>query len=237
MTRPPTSTTRLTLALAAAALALLPLAARADDPAVAPPLVQAGNALPTEPWSVGGAVTDAPGHDVLSAEAGFPGITLGYTHGMSDTADWGVKLDLLYGILDTTETQFGLGVRIPLRKMLARTEMFSVVVHADPGLFTYASSSSRESLFGLWCPVGAALGFQPVETLRVSFAVDLPLAVQMLHSADLFLGPQVGFTAETFLNQNVSVGIDLKFGPMFVPTASSDAQLGFIAQAMLGYRL
>jgi len=42
---------------------------------------------------------------------------------------------------------------------------------------------------------------------------------------------------EMYVDKHVSVGMNLRFGPMFVPTETSDAQLGFVAQATLGYRL
>ena len=223
---------------ALALCALAAPAAHADDDVAAPPLVQANPPAPLgDHWGVVSATTDAPGHDVLSVEFGFPAVSFGYTHGMTDSTDWGVRVDMLYGVLYTTNTQFGMAARLPLRKVLARNGKMNFLVHIDPGIFTYAGSETTESLFGILVPVGAAVGFQPIPDLRVSFGVDLPLAVQFLHSADFFIGPQFGFTAETFVDKSVSVGINLRFGPMFVPTQSSDAQLGFVAQATLGYRL
>jgi len=228
---------------AALTLCLLSLAARADvddgsgAASPAPPLVSAAPppvVAPGDHWGVVSATTNAPGHDVFSVEVGFPGVSFGYSHAMSDTSDWGIKLDVLYGFLYTTNTQFGVAARLPLRWVVAQRDRFSVLVHVDPGLFTYAGS---ENLFGLIVPVGAAIGFQPINDLRLSFGVDLPLAVQFLHSADFFVGPQFGFAVEMYVDKHVSVVMNLRFGPMFVPTETSDAQLGFVAQATLGYRL
>jgi len=239
------------LAGAVATGLLLAPSARADDPNALPlaPLVQAPVSTkldapdPRDHWGVVSATTDAPGHDVLSVEFGFPGVSFGYTHGMTDSTDWGVRVDLDYGVLYTTQTQFGMAARVPLRMVLARKDKITLLVHADPGFFTYAGSSGgpvdpgKPSLLGLVIPVGAAVGFAPIDDLRVSFGIDLPMAVQFLHGADFYIGPQFGFTAETFVDKQVSVGINLRFGPMFIPTESSDAQLGFVAQATLGYRL
>jgi hypothetical protein len=236
-------------ALLAASALVFARGTRAQDATPTPPLVQAlpvgQTTVSSQPaplgdhWGVISATTDAPGHDVLSAEIGFPGISFGYTHGISDNTDWGVKLDLNYGVLYTTNTQFGMAARLPLRMIVARNDVLTLLVHIDPGLFLYAANSSAGStaLAGILVPFGAAVGFQPVKDLRVSVGVDLPMAIQVLHHADFFIGPQFGFTVETYVDQHLSVGLDLKFGPMFIPTSNSDVQLGFVAQAVMGYRL
>ncbi len=249
------------LALCAAlGLCALPLAAHADlsDPSSAnelqlpgplpplvsaqpPPLVSAG-----EHWGVISATTNAPGHDVLSVEVGFPGVSFGYSHAISDSADWGVRVDVLYGGLDTTSTQFGMAARLPLRKILAHNSRLSLLVHVDPGIFGYAAKDSGvgifppDSAFGALIPVGAALGVQPISDLRLSFGVDLPMAIQFLHTPAFWIGPQFGFTIETYLDKNISVGLNLRFGPMFataLPGNLDNPQLGFISQVTLGYRL
>ena len=99
-------------------------------PAVAPP-------SPPAHWSTISGETVSPGPDLLSAELGFPGLSFGYARGLSDRADWGLKLDLLYGLYGTTTTQFGVGARVPLRLVAARREKITVLLHLDPGLVTY----------------------------------------------------------------------------------------------------
>ena len=66
-------------------------------------------------YSLLGADTVPTGVDVASGEFGFPGVSFGLTHGTSSTSDIGIKFDILYGFESTTISEFGLGVRVPLR--------------------------------------------------------------------------------------------------------------------------
>ena len=75
--------------LAVAAASLVASAAHADDLALAP-LVRANH------WSIATGETVSPSRDALSFEMGWPGISIGYLHGLSDRADLGVKFDFLY---------------------------------------------------------------------------------------------------------------------------------------------
>ena len=82
-----------------------------------------------------------------------------------------------------------------------------------------------------------ALGFQVLPELRLALCADLPMVVQVLHGASFVIGPQFGFGAEYFIDRNTSVGLDLRFGPLFVPTSGADARLAFVSQVAVGHRL
>ena len=220
--------------------------AKKEKPAVAdlpletpepPPVLQTVVVPVPAHWSIVSGETASPGHDLLSAEFGFPGLTLGYAHGLSDRADWGVKFDLLYGLYSTTYGQFGMQLRVPLRLAAVRRDKVTVLLHLDPGLVAYVAGSSAPSQFGASVTTGIALGFQVLRELRLALCADLPMVVQVLHSADFWLGPQFGFGADYFIDQSLSVGLNLRFGPVFVPTRSGDARLGFVSQVAVGYRL
>src|SRR5256885_11929247 len=58
-------------------------------------------------WSVATGETVSPDRDALSFELGWPGLTVGYLHGLSDRADVGVKFGLLYGYEQTNASAFG----------------------------------------------------------------------------------------------------------------------------------
>ena len=88
-------------------------------------------------WSVIGGETVAPGRDVVYGAFGWPDATFGYTHGMSRDFDLGFKLQLIYGVENTTDTQFGMAFAVPLRWTVARQRNVSVLFHVDPGIRFY----------------------------------------------------------------------------------------------------
>src|SRR6202022_2802326 len=79
------------IAAVAATLAALPAAAKNPAPIDGTAAGTSGH------FSVVTGETVATGRDMLSAELGFPGFTFGYTHGINDRFDAGLKLGLLYG--------------------------------------------------------------------------------------------------------------------------------------------
>lgn len=193
--------------------------------------------------------TVAANHDMLSAELGFPGFTFGYTHGIDDRLDAGVKLDMLYGYRYTTlQSQFGLGLHVPLRYMVSRKGQMSVQVHVDPGFDFYTAPScptlpfgftcNSSSSFGIGLPVGVTVGFQATKELRLALGADLPIHISFTPSpAYLQVGPLFGGAVEYFFERQWSVGFNLRFGPQFYTASNSTAQLGFVTEAVLGYRL
>src|SRR4029077_5709133 len=98
-------------------------------------------------YSLLGGETVGSGVDVVSGEFGWPGISFGFTHGLNRDTDVGARFDLLFGFEEISSTsQFGIGVRVPLRMTVLRRDRLSVLVHIDPGLKLYTTSSAA---FGL----------------------------------------------------------------------------------------
>lgn len=200
-------------------------------------------------FSVTTGETVATNHDMVSAEAGFPGFTFGYTHGMNDHFDAGLKLDLLYGHRFTTlQSQFGMGLRAPLRYIASRQGRASVMLHADPGFDFYTAPScptlpfgftcNTSSSFGIGIPVGITVGYQATSEVRVAAGADLPLVLSVSPSpAYLQIGPLFGGSVEYFFERQWTVGFNVRFGPQFYTVGGSSAQLGFVTEATLGYRL
>src|SRR5437879_5182682 len=124
-----------------ALFALVPLAAFAAEPTVATTPIPVG---PANHWSLAAGETVSQGTDALDFEMGWPGVSVGFLHGLSDRADVGVKFDLLYGVEDTTSTRFGFGLGVPLRIVASRKDKLSVLLHVDPGLRTYAGQGNAD---------------------------------------------------------------------------------------------
>ena len=85
-------------------------------------------AAPADRWSLYGGETVAAGQDIFGGEVGWPSTSIGWTHGLTDTTDAGIRFDVLYAFETTTDTHFGLGVRVPLRGLAVRTAKVSLLV-------------------------------------------------------------------------------------------------------------
>ena len=216
--------------IAIAALLLIGAAARAQTAGADVPILGS-----SQRWSLNTGETVAQDRNAVSVEAGWPGISLGYTKGLSDTTDIGARFDLLYGVESTTTTQFGLGFRVPYRVVLSRSGATSILVHADPGVKLYTTSPAT---FALQVPVGVALGYGVSNNLRVEVGADLPVTLGLSPSADLVLAPMVGGGVEYRVDRDLTVGLDTRFGPVFVPTASgAGTRFGFRTLVTAAYRL
>jgi hypothetical protein len=222
------------IAAVAATLAALPAAARNPAPIDSTAAGTSGH------FSVVTGETVATGRDMVSAEVGFPGLTFGYAHGFNDRFDAGLKLDLLYGFRNTTlQSQFGFGMRAPLRYMAYRRGQIGVQIHADPGLDFYTAPTNSSASFAINVPVGVTVGFQATRELRVALGADLPISIAYAGPAAPFLqtGPLFGGAVEYFFERQWVVGLNLRFGPQFTTVSGSTAQLGFVTEATVGYRL
>lgn len=224
------------IALAAAAVLALPLAARAADDA---PLYAVTAPGAPGHWSVITGETAVPGHDFVSAELGFPGFTFGYTHGVNDRFDAGLKLDLLYGFRNTTLfSQFGMQMRVPLRYIIYRRAQIAVQLHVDPGLDFYTAPRAGNTNTAVNVPVGATIGFQAAPDLRLALSADLPISVVYSPSpVYLQTGPLFGGAVEYFFERQWSAGLNLRFGPQFFTQSGVGTQLGFLTEVIIGYRL
>lgn len=187
-------------------------------------------------WSLVTGETVSPGRDALSFELGWPGVGVGYIHGLSDRSDVGIKFDLLYGFEGTSTSRIGMGVRVPLRIVASRRDKLSIELHTDPGFRFYGSKDGSGSDFFVAFPVGATLGIQATPELRVAAGFDLNMAVLTTHGGAFEIGPQFGFGAEYFIDHQLLVGLNTRFGPLFF-SSSTNAEFSFLTQVVVGYRL
>jgi hypothetical protein len=187
-------------------------------------------------WSLVTGETVSPGRDALSFELGWPSVGVGYIHGLSDRADVGAKFDLLYGFEQTSTTRIGMGVRVPLRLVASRQDKLSIQLHTDPGIRFYGSKDGSGSDFVIGFPVGVTLGIQATPELRVAAGFDLNMAIIGTHGGSFEIGPQFGFGAEYFVDRQLLVGLNTRFGPQF-NSVGGNADFAFLTQVVVGYRL
>jgi hypothetical protein len=177
-------------------------------------------AAPADRWSLYGGDTLAPGEDALSGEVGWPSTSLGWTHGLTETTDMGVRFDVLYAFETTTDTHFGLGLRIPLRAIAVRTSRISLLVRADPGLKVYPGNGTP---WGFGLPLSAALG------------LEVPISV-LFAPAQIVIGTQFGVGIDWLLDPRLIFGVNLRVGPVF-STEANGSRLGLVTQIGIAYRM
>jgi hypothetical protein len=212
------------IAFAAAASAAL------AQPAATPP-------APGVPghWCIVTGETVSPGRDALSFELGWPGITAGYLHGLSENTDVGVKFDLLYGIENTTASKFGVGLNVPLRLVVSRKDKILIGLHVDPGVRVYTGQGSTD--FYVRFPVGGIVGIQAAPEVRIAVGVDLNMAVQFPRTTFMEIAPLFGFGVEYLVDKNLQVGLNTRFGPQFYTYSGGTTDFAFVSQIVVGYRL
>lgn len=215
---------------ALAAVALFSFAAAAADPAPVTP------GTPGH-WSVATGETVSTDRDAISFEMGWPGLSFGYLHGLSDRSDVGFRISLLYSEENTTRngSAFGAGADLPLRVVVSRKDKVSLGLHIDPGVRVYTRNSSSDFLTRF--PVGGTLGIQATPELRLAATADLTMAINWTHTAFLEIGPQFGFAAEYSVDRNLLVGLKASFGPQFYSNANSSTDFAFTTQVVVGYRM
>lgn len=186
-------------------------------------------------WSVATGETVSPDRDAVSFELGWPGLTFGYLHGLSDRSDVGVKIDLLYSYENTNYSIFGFGADVPLRLVVNRRDKVSLGLHIDPGLRVYTNSAGSNFLTRF--PVGGSLGIQAAPELRFAATADLVMSINWTHTAFFEIGPQFGFGAEYLVDRNLLVGLKASFGPQFYSFAGSGTDFAFTTLVVVGYRM
>ena len=205
--------------------------------AAASPAFAQARTTPGGQYSLLGGTTVPAGTDVVSGEFGWPSASFGFTHGLSGTTDVGFKFDLIFGLEDTTTSQFGIGFRVPLRLLLHRRDRISVLAHVDPGIKIY---TTNPALFAFQWPVGLTVGYAARPDLNVAFGFELPMTLEVTgpgpSPVQMFLGPMFGPALEYHVDRQLAVGFNTRFGPIF-STKGGGGQFGFITQMMLAYRL
>lgn len=194
-------------------------------------LLAAPAAAPTDRWTLYSGETVATGQDVFAGEVGWPGTSFGWTHGLTDTTDAGVRLDILYGFETTTDTHFGLALHVPLRAIVLRPGQVSLLVRADPGIKDYPALGT----WGFVFPAGVQIGFAVSPEVRFALGIDVPMAT-LFNPAQFVIGTEFGFGIDYYLDPRLLVGFNTRIGPLF-SSEWSGSRFGLVAQIGLAYRM
>lgn len=191
-------------------------------------------------WTAVGAETVAPGGDMVHGAFGWPDVTLGYTHGMSNNFDLGGRLQFIYGVEGRTDTQFGMAFAVPLRWTFLRHNNVSLMFHVDPGLRFYTYSQFQ---FGFQLlPFGVNFEVRPITALHLGVGFDFMsnLFVTGGGTPAYSFGPMAGPFFEYHIDPHIALGLDTRFGANIVAgdfPGSPHSAFAFRAQMVLAYRM
>jgi hypothetical protein len=210
-------------------------------------------------WAYMAGDTVGEGNSVMGAELGWPDLTLAFVYGTGERTDVGVKVQLIYGIEGTAETQFGFGVKVPVRFNVIKKPKFSLLVHGDPGVKMYTGSKLLDGTkvtpsklaFGFTLPVGLQAAYSPNRALSVGVGADLDFSVFVAgyFTPAFIIAPMFGPEVEYRIDDEVAIGLNTRFGPMIgIPSddfenfgsfgaADTQTKFAFRVQLVLAYKL
>lgn len=203
-------------------------------------------------WGLHSGDTLRGGDNMLYGEVGWPDLSLGFQHGMSEKVDLGFRFSLNYGVDYTTATRVGLGMRVPIRISPVKRGNFSFLIHFDPGVKFDSFGGNAgcgvgrcygNLLFGIQIPFGLEFGIHLTREATLQFGMEMPIYVNLTNGVygniPLLFGP--GF--EYAIDDHMAVGLNTKFGPSIFASSDaygrgySGAAFGFITQIYFAYRL
>jgi hypothetical protein len=203
----------------------------------------AGSEAYAQKWSLIGGETVHSGGNLVYGEFGFPDVSFGIQHGMTDKIDLGFRMGLLYGVEYSPELiQFGMSFKVPIRIQAYRGGKLGVLVHFDPGLkfYTVPQGAPIDVPFGFQFPIGLVIGGQVTPDAEITFGFDLPMTVFVTNGAAFTIAPLFGPGAEYHVDRNLGISLNTRFGPTigtgnFGGGGGTIVRFGFLVQAGLMY--
>ena len=182
-------------------------------------------------WSATQGRTVGQGQNVVTGEAGWPGIAVQFLHGLDPATDIGLRVGFNYGFANTTAGEVGVDLQVPVRRYLMTTNGFDIEAHAAPGI-TF-SGNNGETLFGVGGPIGVLAAYKVDPKLTFSGGVDVPILISFANPAGVLFGPLVGAGAEYKLEKNLALTGKVRVGPEFaIQSGHTGSDLGF--QTLVG---
>jgi hypothetical protein len=188
-------------------------------------------------WGLHTGDTIGTGDNLIYGEAGWPGISAGFAHGINDRLEIGGRLDTYYGIEGTPHTFFGLGFGATIRYTLLRRDHFSAEVHVFPG-FKFDATKSPDVFFGFNFPIGIEAGYHFNKQAIVSLGFDLGLYGDFTNGGYFCAAPMGGPGFEYHLTDHVTFGLVTRFGGAAVAgNGVTFGDFAFRLQGFFAYRM
>jgi len=181
-------------------------------------------------WSAVGGRTVPVRATALTVEAGWPGVDVGWVHGVAPGVNLGLRAGLVYGLQGLlTSVVPGLEVRGLLKVRLLDLEVVSLALTFEPGAF-FAGQPGSPTRAGLVLPVGLKLGVAASSAVSVAVLLEVPLWLELGAGAGWDLPLLSGVGVEYFVSSQLALFAQVRLGPTLRPAATAlltlDARLG-----------
>lgn len=167
-------------------------------------------------WSLLAGDTMGQGQNALSAQLGWPGLSLGVLHGATPRFDLGGKFTFNYGQEGIVQlVRPGLKLQAWVRLMLARTPEASLAIVFQPGPLFYFHDGGTD--VGLALPVSLVAGIPVGSAIMLNLALDVPFHVYFGTGGGPVFPLLLGGGLEYFLDRNLEVNFNVRMGPSIFP--------------------
>ncbi len=189
-------------------------------------------------WSLHSGQTVGAGNTVVGGQVGWPGISATLLHGVTREFDIGARLTpLQYGFEGRVREQF-LGIKLQgvARLQFVDNGKFNFGAEFAPGPMFYFPRFESTRI-GLSLPLSLKAGLRVGSAILLNFGMDMPMFVIFGggHRAGFYLPILFGGGAEYFIDRNLSVNFNMKFGPS-IHTGRGDADFAMDVLVGVGYR-
>jgi hypothetical protein len=200
-------------------------------------------------FSVIGGDTVGASANVLEASLGYPGLTLGYVHGMRRDLDLGGRVEVngTYEGLTFAPTMGVKGQGL-LKIRLMEAGRTNLGLELAPGLMAYNTRFGTAG--GAVLGAGVKFGIRATDKLGIGIATESPLffafaplrvpdvsgPYSVVYPGGLYVPVLFGGGVEYAIAQNLLLTGDLRMGPTFI-TATSNAMFTLQAKAGVAWRI
>jgi len=166
-------------------------------------------------WSAVTGETVGEGNNVIHAQAGLPGISGRWFHGMSDKFDLGARFafDYLYAG-GFTGFGFAPGIRPAaiLKFNLMQQDKFSMALRFEPGIDLFFAGGF--ALFGIGLPVSLDMGIRVNDKVAIPIFAELPMSLNLTNVVIFNIPIKVGAGVEWKFAENMALTGRMAFGPV-----------------------
>jgi hypothetical protein len=192
---------------------------------------------PAGPWGLHNGDTVEKGHTLLYGELGWPEMSTGFQRGVASYADVGFRFQIIYGVdyvlpkgMSSIQdvTFFGIGMSVPIRLTVVRTERVSFLAHLDPGIkFDYL-----DPIFvGPQLPIGFELGMHLTRRSTLTLGLDVPISIRVMPDLAGIIPFLFGLAFEGHVNDHFGLVLNARTGVVHgFNRTGGDTDLGLILQ-------
>ena len=192
-------------------------------------------------WTTATGETVGTGNNAIHVQAGFPGISGGWYHGLSEKMDIGARFSFNYAY----ESTFGFGIiglapglkpAAILKFGLMDNGKFNMALRIEPGIHLYFAGGGV--LFGLDTPVLLDMGIRVNEQFSVLLGAGLPLSFNFTPLFVMAIPIMVGGGVEYKFTPDMALTFNMKFGPAIIASGfGSGASFAFESLIGLAFKL